>query len=284
MDGSFGVIFGVIAMFCWGFSDFFISKAVKGCDVFRAFFWSQIIFVLFLLPIFIFFFELPVFSLFTLALVVVSAVLGVVANLAFYRSLKEGKVSIVMPVASCWAVVTVFLSLAFLGERLALLQGFGVVLVIAGAVLVSFRWRDLLKLENHAAGVKYAVVAALAFGVDFVVIDVLVEEIGWFLPIFLTGVVMTFCLIAYSRSSGKDVSFPKGVLFFVACVAVLDALAYLSYGAGVSFEYAAIVAPIGSASPAVSIVLARILYRERVDFNQNVGIVSVLLGLVALSL
>jgi len=160
----------------------------------------------------------------------------------------------------------------------------GISLAIGGAVLVSFKWKDLIKFRNHTKGLKYAVIAALTFGADFVVIDLLVSEIGWFLPVFFVSAITAFFLFLYSGAAKKDISFPKNILLFIFLVGALDTVAYLSYSSGVTSEYAAIVAPIGAASPAVSIILARIFFKEKLHFNQKIGAVSVLAGLILLSL
>lgn len=284
MDISTGILFGMVALLGWGASDFCVSKSARGASPFTAFLWSQIVALILMFPIYLMFFSLPQFSIALLGLMAASGFLTVVSNLSFYKGLQVGKVSIVMPVASSWAVVTVLLSLAMLHEVLTGVQAVGISLAIIGAVLVSFKWKDLLKLKNHAKGVKYAVIAALAFGTDFVVIDMMVGEIGWFLPIFFIGMITAFFLLAYSGVAKKSISFPRNVLLFIILVGILDTVAYLSYSSGVTSEYAAIVAPIGAASPAISIILARIFFKERLHFNQKVGVVSVLAGLIMLSL
>ncbi len=237
-----------------------------------------------MLPIFLFFFKMPQFSLAIIGLIAASGFLTVIANIAYYKGLQVGKVSIVMPVESCWAIVTVLLSLTLLNEVLTAIQAIGITLTIAGAVIVSFKWKDLLKLKNHSKGVKYAAVAAAAFGTDFVVIDLAVSEIGWFLPIFFIGMITAFFLLVYSGVSKKDISFPRNVLPFIILVGILDTVAYLSYSTGIISEFSAIVTPIAAASPAVSIILAKIFFKERLQINQDIGIVSVLAGLVLLSL
>ena len=190
----------------------------------------------------------------------------------------------VMPVASCWAVVTVFLSLFILKESLTGFQAAGAFFAIAGAVLVSFKWKDLLKMKNSAKGINYAIVAALAYGADFILIDLLANSIGWFLPIFLIGSVTAIYLLIYSAAAGKDISFPKNVGAFIILVGILDTVAYLAYSSSVVTEYGAIVAPIGAASPAISVLLARIFFKEKLHFNQKIGAVSVLAGLVLLAI
>ncbi len=127
-----------------GTSNFFVSKSARGCEPYRAFLWSQIIALAILFSIFFLFFELPNFSWLIIAMLLVSGILTVISNLAFYKSLKAGQVSAVMPIASCWAIVTLFLSLVFLNEMLTSFHALGVVLAILGAILVSFKWKNIL--------------------------------------------------------------------------------------------------------------------------------------------
>ena len=287
MDVSQGIIFGIIAMLGWGASDVFIAQSARGAGTLRAFLWSQIISVALLLLIFLEYYSVPVLSARVLGIVALAGFFGVIANLAFFKSLEVGKVSITMPVASCWAVVVVFLGIYFLGEKLTALQAYGVFFAIAGAVLVSFKLEDIRKMKMNirslARGVKYAAIAALAYGLSFVLIDMVVSEVGWFLSIFFIEIAMVFYLIVYSGYSKKNISFPDNVSTPILIVVVLDTAAYLAYGAGVASEYGSIVAPIGAASPAVGILMARIFFKERLQANHKIGIVAVLAGLVMLA-
>lgn len=197
-----------------------------------------------------------------------------------------GKVSIISPVAACWAVVTVILSLIFLNEMLTALQAVGVSLAILGAVLTSFKLHDLmkLKLRNLATGVEYAIITLLAWGMLFAFIDVLVTELSWFLPVFFIKTVAVFYILTFSSVTKRNISFPKNVALFIILIGVLDFVGFLSYGIGLAYEYATIVAPIASTSPLVTIILARIFFKESLEMNQKIGIVSALIGLVLLSI
>jgi len=287
MDITFGIFFGLVSMLSWGASDFFIAKSVRGSGVLRAFLWAQIASVTLLFSIFLYYYDLPEFTFYTAVLILSAGLLGVISNLSFYKSLKVGKVCIVMPIASCWAMITVILSMIFLGESLDTAQIFGIAFAILGAALVSFKLSDLKKMDlsKHAnKGVEYAVVAAFAYGTNFVLIDVLVSEIGWFLSILFIEIVVVFYLLLYSRASGSDISFPKNVLLFIGLVGLLDAVAYLCYGIGITSEFGSIVAPIAASSPAISILLAKIFFKEELEINQKAGIFFVLTGLILLAL
>lgn len=286
MEIPLGIIFGIIAMISWGTADFFVAKAVRKTSVFKTFIWSQMIGVILFFLIFSLFFKFPFLSFTTIAVILITGFLGAISYLAFYKGLQVGKVSIISPIAACWAVVTVVLSLIFLDETLTTIQAIGVGLAILGAILTSFKLHDLLKLKltNIATGVEYAIIALLASGIYFVFIDALVAELSWFIPMLLIKTVAVFYLLAYSGATKKNISFPKNVALFVILIGVLEVIAFLSYGVGVTSEYTAIVAPISAAFPMVTIILARIFFRETLEINQKIGIVSVLTGLVLLSI
>jgi drug/metabolite transporter (DMT)-like permease len=283
---TLGILFGIIAMLSWGIADFFAAKAVRKTSVFKVYFWIQAVNLAALMVIFLLFFRFPALSFSTVILILITGLIGVVSILAFYKGLQVGTVSIVSPIAASYAVVTVLLSLIFLNETLTSLQAIAVSMVILGAVLTSFKFHDLIKLrlKKFAKGVKYAVIAMLAWGVLFVLLDILVSQLGWFLPVFLIVIIEVVYLLAYSGTMKKSISFPKNIVLFVILVGILEAIAFLSFGYGITFEHTAILAPIISAFPAVTIILARIFFREILDINQKLGIVSILAGLVLLSI
>ncbi|MFH0868571.1 MAG: DMT family transporter [Candidatus Woesearchaeota archaeon] len=283
---SLGILFGIIAMIGWGVADFFAAKAVRKSSVFKTYFWIQAIGLVIYLLIFLLFFKLPAISLMTFALIVICAFIGITTVMSFYKGLQVGIVSIISPIGASYAVVTVILSLIFLNETITSFQAVGISLVILGAILTSFKFHDLirLKVKNIAAGVKYAVFAMLGWGVLMVLIDVLVADLGWFLPILFIVAVEIFYLLAYSGAAKKSISFPKNIALFVILAAVLEVIAFLSFGFSITSENVAIVAPIISAFPAITIILARIFFKEILELNQRVGILAIISGLILLAL
>jgi len=286
MTISLGILFGIIAMLGWGIADFFIAKAVRKTSVIKTFFWSQIIGLLFYLPFIYIFLNFPIFSLNTIILIIISGLIGFVSLLAFYKGLQVGYVSVISPISSSAAVVTVILSLIFLNESLTGLQAIGVSLAILGTVLTSFKIHDLLKLKlkSMAKGVQYALIAMLGWGILFVFIDVLVSRLDWFLPILIIKALGIPFILAYSGVSKKNISFPKKVGLYVILGGILEAIAFLAFGFGITSENTSIVAPIVFAFPAITIILARIFFKEILVLNQKIGVVAVLTGLVLLSI
>ncbi|MFH1126908.1 MAG: DMT family transporter [archaeon] len=286
MDISTGILFGIIAMISWGAADIFAAKASRTAGVFRTVFWSQAISAIIYLLVYPFMFKAPSISETTIILILITGLLSVVSYLAFYKGLEVGKVSIISPVVACWAAVTVILSLIFLNESLAYHQAIGVFFAILGAILSSFRLRDILKLKarKFETGIRYALFTMLGTAIIFILMDIIVAELGWFLPMFLIRAAAVFYLLAYAFTVKKDISFPKNSASFLAIIGILEVIGFLAYGIGITKEYTAIVAPVAASFPMVTIILARIFLKETLELNQKIGVVSVVCGLILLSL
>ncbi len=283
---SIGILFGILAMVSWGVSDFLAAKAARKTSVIKALIWSQIAGTLILIMVFSLFFKFPAVSLSAVILILICAFLNIAALLGFYKGMQIGNVSVISPISSAYAAITVILSLIFFNEKLNALQAIGISLAILGSILASFKFHDLikLKLKNIAVGAEYGLIAMLGGGMLFALIRPLVNDLGWFFPPLLIKTAGIFYALAYSGAANKSISFPKNAAVFVIIMGILETVGFLFIGAGMSFEQTSIVAPVSSTYPLITIMLAQIFLREVIDANQKVGIASVLAGLVLLSI
>ena len=282
---SLGILFGIITMLSWGFSDFFAAKASRKVGVAKTVLWSQTIGIIAFLTIFALFFSLPKISGYELALMLACGLLGAIGITSLYKGFEVGAISIISPIASASAVVTVVLSLIFLGEKLSYFQGIGITSAIVGAILASFKFHDIARLNfsKIASGVEYGIIAMFSFGVSFVLIDVLIEKFGWFIPVFFIKIFGLIFIVLFSFFMKKDLRFPKNVRKFVMIIAALETMAFLSIGAGISMEYTSIVYSVASSFPAITIILAAIFLKERMELSNIIGAGFVVLGIAMLS-
>ncbi|MBP2659175.1 MAG: protein of unknown function transrane [Firmicutes bacterium] len=73
----------------------------------------------------------------TMTYIVLSGVAGALSWLFYFLALKYGKVSQVAPIDKLSVVLATIIAVAFLGEKISLLNGFGVALIAIGAILVA---------------------------------------------------------------------------------------------------------------------------------------------------
>ncbi len=285
---STGILFAILSMLGWGTADFFAAKVSRKIGNLRALFWSQLIGVVL---VFIYFFtsvkNLAV-SLADLAILGSIGLFQASAYLAYYQGLAIGKVSLVSPISASWSLITVLISLIFLKENLTQLQLFGVGLTILGVFFTSTNLKKLRKKVklDFDPGVKFAFIAMLSWGIGMALIDPQVDRLGWFLPIMIMRIFLIIYLLLYSLGSKTKLSFvyEKNLLLNLFPVGLLETIGFFGYSLGVRAELGSIVAPVAAASPLVTILLARLFLQEKVVFNQMIGIIGIILGIVFLSL
>jgi transporter family protein len=73
----------------------------------------------------------------TMTYIVLSGVAGALSWLFYFLALKYGKVSQVAPIDKLSVVLATIIAVAFLGEKISFLNGFGVALIAIGATLVA---------------------------------------------------------------------------------------------------------------------------------------------------
>lgn len=278
------VVFGSASMVAYGIIDYVSSIVAKRDNLIRITFWyfllsSALLAVMGLL------FRLPQISLLDALAFMVLPVISVLALLAFYKGMRIGKVSVVASIAGSWSVITVFVGVLFLNEAITLFLGIGIVLTILGAVLTSFKFKDLvnLKFDRFVPGVKYSVAAMLGWGVLYAAIGVISKQLGWFWPIFIISVGSTIVIFIYASISRIKTAFPTKLASLMFWYIVIGTAADLFYSLGTSKGYVSLVGPISAAAPFVAVILARVLAKEKVDTNQVIGIVCIILGLVIIA-
>ena len=117
-----GILFGIFSMLGWGIADFLGALSSRRIGYLLTLFWMQI--AGFLIALIYFLIKIPPFNITSilkfLPVLVLCGFLEAVAYSAFYKGLKEGQVSLVSPIGSSWAFLTLVLGLIFLKEILSI--------------------------------------------------------------------------------------------------------------------------------------------------------------------
>jgi transporter family protein len=134
------LFFSLIAVICWGVWGIFTKMSLKYYG------WQQIYIIAGVVTMvtscILFIFTIrqngsftPISIGFNYALY--AGIASTIALLSFYYAVKLGKVSIVVPLSALYPIVTVTLSGIFLGEKITLLQGTGIIFAILAIFLLS---------------------------------------------------------------------------------------------------------------------------------------------------
>lgn len=63
---------------------------------------------------------------------------SLIGHFAYYYALKLGEVSKIVPITSAFPIITVLIAVIFLAEKITIFKGSGILLIIAGIVLLRF--------------------------------------------------------------------------------------------------------------------------------------------------
>jgi len=292
-----GVLFGLLTAFSWGSSDFLARFATRRIGTLRTTLYMQLLGFALLsaaLPFLGGWGHLAdgsglrpwVWGLF-------AGALNTVATLSIYRSFELGKMAVVAPLSASYPVITVLLSI-LTGERLTAARAFGIVLVLAGAILVAREDASSLdkstpvsarNAAREIAGLRWALASAVAMGVMFWLVGIRFVPIVGALPsvwiIRLVSAVATLAVTLVSRQSAAPPV--RGARSFVAGMAVLDTIAYCFNNRGMQLEQVSVVSVLASLYGAVTVAYAAAILHERITRLQWFGILAIFSGILLIS-
>lgn len=284
-DFLIGIIFGIFTMISFGVQDFLMAKISRYIGSFRTSLWFVLLsFVVFII-LALFLFTDSGINPFMIVLLIATGFVSVTAILSFTKGLEIGNISIIATIGNTWGAVTALLGFLILGQRISSFQILDICIIIIGTVLVSLNLKDIFKLNPNKihVGLKYAFIAAITFGLYFFLLSFLTKALGWFDTAFLVTIPIILFLLLYGTLTGNKLRVKKSRMPLLFLIGLLSIVGLLSYNLGVTYNYTDIVAPVSSASPLVTIILASLFLKERLTNSQKIGVFLILIGLVLLS-
>jgi drug/metabolite transporter (DMT)-like permease len=195
---------------------------------------------------------------------------------ALYRALTLGPMMIVAPIAAAGAVLPVLVGLAR-GETPGNLAVLGIVLSFTGIVLASRQSGTRAAAESTRGGIGLALLSAAAFGCFFLCLsgaastDPLLAVFGTRLC-FVILVILSL-LVRRQRPVVKPHDLPPLML-----VGGLDVGAATLFAIATTSGLLSVVSVLSSFPPLVTVLLARVVLRESIRWDQTLGVVCTLLG------
>ena len=268
----------VLASITYGAADFLGGLATKrGSTVFSTVVFSQatgLVLVLLALPL------LPPASptATDLAWGAASGLAGGIGVAFLYRGLAVGVMSVVAPVtAVCAVIIPVVVGVA-LGERPTLPATAGVALALVAIVLIS-RSGEVGEGKRARAGVLIAIASGIAIGIFLVCLERTERSAGLW-PLVPARAV-SVSLFAVAGLLAREKLLPRAESWpIVVGGGALDMLANVLYLLAVRQGPLSIVATLTSLYPASTILLARVVLRERLRLVQQAGLACAAVAIV----
>lgn len=276
-EALWGLALGGLASVCWGIADFIARGAVRNVPEDYAL-WvvlgvGAVGVALWSVPRGL---DLP--GARDGGLVVVTALFALGGYLALYRAFRVGMLSVVSPIAAGNAVIPVVLALIVLGERPLPWQYGGIVMVLAGVVLLSIRGRTPLPAHAGRLGVAPALVCLVLFGTALFCMKLSVDRLRPDTVALAVRVVGAAVLGLWLLARGRLTLPPRGVRLPLLAAGVLDAAALVFFCEALTRTLLSLVAPIASTIPVVTVALARVFLAERLSGPQKGGLILAVAG------
>jgi drug/metabolite transporter (DMT)-like permease len=277
MTGVAGVL-AVLSSLAYGAADFLGGLATKrGSTVFAAVVWSQatgLVFVLLALP----FFPRASPTTADLAWGAATGLAGGVGLAFLYRGLAVGVMSVVAPVTAVCAVIIPVGAGVAMGERPARVAIAGVALALVSIVLISQSGR-VEEGKDARTGVPIAIASGIAIGIFLVCLERTGPTAGLW-PLVPARIV-SVSFIAIAGLIAREALLPRRESWpIIASGGALDMVANIFYLLAVRQGPLSIVATLTSLYPAGTILLARVVLRERLRLIQQAGVACAVLAIV----
>lgn len=215
-----------------------------------------------------------------------SGVAGATGVLFLYKGLAAGRMSVVAPITSVEAAVVPVLWGLATGERPPAIALAGVVVALLAVLLVAGFDPAAAGAEarsgRFAPGVPEALIAGIAFGLFFILLDGAGDDAGlWPLVGGRTASLTVLSVLVLARreriTAARDTRLP------IVAAGALDVAANLLYLLSTREGLLSIVAVLTSLYPASTILLARIVLGERMGRLQVAGLGLAAAGVVMMT-
>lgn len=285
-----GVLLAFVSSVMWGGSDFAAGVASRRADVMRV---TTLAYVAAGVVSVVVFLVVPgVWSWQAVIAGLVAGVVTVVGFLGFYLSLVRTVMGVSTAIlGASEAVVPVLVAVAWQGQSLSLPAWIGVVVAIVGATVVGLA-EGGPSVGSAWWSATLAAVAGMCFGIAVVALDAAPADSGMVAPgvemlVGLAVMPLLLLLVTYSGRA-RQVAAAAGLVAstpwqrrstLVALVAgTLIALANVVLMIALRIGPLAAVGVVVSLYPVTTILLARIVLKERLNRWQVVGIMAALSG------
>lgn len=278
------ILMALLSYIGWGTGDIFGALAARKIGGVNTAFWIMVGAAILFTPLAIFdFHTLTITPLPTIITAILIGFLFQSGNFAVSQALAVSDVSIVLTIMGSFGAFIVLFSTLFLHEPITVIQIVILLVIYTGIFLCTYRPGAHVD-KDHQRGIWYALYSAISFGIFFTVIKQFGSTLGWFWPLYLSFFWLPIFYIIFQRLHIRV----RIRDFVIARTPIIFALLLirggdLIFNIGLQQGLSAIVAPIGSASPTLSVILAFLVFHEKPTKRQAIGIVLALAGIVALA-
>ena len=281
-------LLGILSALSFGIGDFLARFSSKEVGFKNSLFWMLVVGAIFYLILFSCFGDGLNPNSIGLSNSFLSGILIMFGLLCLYRGLQMGPVSIVAAITASNPLI-VFLIRYALGSEPTFLQWLSTLVVISGAILVSFSansFQESLGLTKKQ--IKESVIISFMASITLALGLIFSQEATNTLEPLETVIYIRFfsllgisSILLFTKSKITLTKKAIPILFFQG---ILETSGYFCLVSAYIFDKASIAVVISSGFGLVTIILARLILKEQISKLQSVGIFLTFLGVFGLTI
>lgn len=277
-----GPLLAFTTLLTWTLSDLIVRHALSKQSIWFLSFWGQlfggagILIIGFLLG------EIETISIKSAGWIALFSTVNTFGMFFFYKAIQRKGVALSLPIIYSWSIPAILLSMIFLDQKPSSLQWLGITTILFGLFCVtvdrhSKHWMD--------SGSLAALISMLTWGFFYFSIAKPSELYGeWWLGGTLK---LGTALLSLPFLIHEKINIPiqrKNILWAMGLIGLLDALGLVALSTGLQISSTAVMTGITSTTPVIVALFGIFLFKERVNRQQALGIVSTVVGLILLVL
>lgn len=212
-------------------------------------------------------------------IIVCSSVAYVLGYYAYMKACEIGRLTLASPVASTYSLVTIALSIVFLGEWLTAGAWMAVLAIFIGIAMIS--GNPLQALQGGGRDFGLALRAMTGFGIAFFILGFSAKKLDVTSAFFYSALSQATLFIALAlsrdgRARRADITAMRLYAFLGHSILVNGGWVCYIFASNVA--ELSLVTPISSVYSGVTVLLASWLFKERTSRAQKIGIGVLLCG------
>jgi drug/metabolite transporter (DMT)-like permease len=281
-----GEFYSLLCAMLWAFAVIFYKKAGDHFSAYEMNLFKSTLVLFLMIPTVLVTdgIAIPTMTQYQFWIILTSGFVGIMlADFFYLRALQLIGASLTGITGSLYSPFVVGLSLLFLGEHLSFWQYIGMILVIAGVILVGYRKKSLLIEHPPIKGFIYAVLAVFFTALGIVIIKPVSNELPFFWIILLRSfggyITMVFYGIVMRKSlSISHVIKAKGGAWLILGALIGQYLSMMIWVAGYKYTSASIASILNETASIFILILSWLILKEELTKRKIVGVLITITG------
>ena len=220
----------------------------------------------------------------TIIFLILSGLATGLSWLCYFKALQLGNVNKVTPIDKSSTILTMFLAMIFLGEKITFLKFISIILIGIGTYLMIEKKKDNKQAKDNK-WLLYAFGSAIFASLTSILGKIGIEGVESNLGTAIRTIVvlvMAWIVVFVTKKQSEIKNIDKRSWKFLLLSGLTTGLSWLCYYKALQDGEASIVVPIDKLSIVITIVFSYIILKEKLNKKSMLGLIGIIVGTLLL--